>query len=609
MKTSSFGAWFATFAAGALLWVAAPAPANAQSTGGFALNPLDAPPAGDAFFGVASAGAPGHLTPRAYVMFDYLGSPIHLSQSSNDVVSAQAYLRADVSISLWERVLVSAHLPLAIIQSEEDPGLMGFSFTPLDAPAVGDMRLGARARIWGEDGGPFQIAAGASLVLPTGDPAQYTGDGAVGGGPALSLGGQMGRGFGFLWSAAASLRFNGSDNPNLFNAGLGAGLLLLDRKLQIGPELLASIPFGGTRILSATPTTPVDASAIIELTAGAKLRILDGLTIGFAGGPGLTSSVGTPAFRLMGFVGWTPLPSPKSETAPVKEALQDKDNDGIADNLDACPDVKGEPSPDPSKDGCPPADRDGDSILDAEDACPQFKGPRNLDVTKNGCPDDTDGDGIHDGLDACVNVSGIANNNPKKNGCPLDSDDDGIADTSDACPSEAGSASSDPKYNGCVADPDGDGIQFGADACPKEKGSADPDPKQNGCPKFVRVTKDEIVTSKPIEFVTYGKNRFETVSPISDDVLKEVRDAIEQNPNIEQVEVQGHTDDSGNEQFNLNLSQKRADTVRDWLIAAGVPAQKLVAKGYGFEKPLADNRIRTGRQKNRRVQFIIIKQK
>jgi outer membrane protein OmpA-like peptidoglycan-associated protein len=123
------------------------------------------------------------------------------------------------------------------------------------------------------------------------------------------------------------------------------------------------------------------------------------------------------------------------------------------------------------------------------------------------------------------------------------------------------------------------------------------------------VTSDEIVTSKPVQFQVYGKSRTQTVDPISDDLLYEVRDAIQQNPNIELVEVQGHTDDGGTAEFNMQLSQDRADAVRQWLIDAGVPQDKLVAKGYGFERPLSDNRVKTGRQKNRRVQFMIIKRR
>jgi outer membrane protein OmpA-like peptidoglycan-associated protein len=234
---------------------------------------------------------------------------------------------------------------------------------------------------------------------------------------------------------------------------------------------------------------------------------------------------------------------------------------------------------------------------------------RSAEVTKNGCPEDTDGDGLHDGVDACKTVVGAPSDDASKNGCPPDRDDDGIVDASDACPKVKGVQHPDPRNNGCPDDPDGDGIKFSADACPNEKGAPDPDPKQNGCPKFVRVTQDEIVTSKPIQFVSNGKTRRETVDPISDDVLFEVRDVLQQNPDIELIEVQGHTDDDGNEEYNLALSQQRADAVRTWLIQAGVPESKVTAKGYGFERPLADNRIKTGRQKNRRVQFVIVQRK
>src|SRR5262249_16272159 len=119
----------------------------------------------------------------------------------------------------------------------------------------------------------------------------------------------------------------------------------------------------------------------------------------------------------------------------------------------------------------------------------------------------------------------------------------------------------------------------------------------------------EISTSTPIEFQVYGKTRFETITPISEEVLKEIKNALDQHPEILKLEVQGHTDDSGTEEFNQRLSQERADGVRQWLIDAGVPASKLVAKGYGFSKPRGDNRIRTGRTVNRRVQFVIVERR
>jgi outer membrane protein OmpA-like peptidoglycan-associated protein len=98
--------------------------------------------------------------------------------------------------------------------------------------------------------------------------------------------------------------------------------------------------------------------------------------------------------------------------------------------------------------GCPP-DKDEDGITDDKDACPTIKGAPHEDPKKNGCPPDKDEDGIPDGEDACVDVKGVANPDPKKNGCPSDRDEDGIVDVEDACPEEPGVKQADPKKNGC----------------------------------------------------------------------------------------------------------------------------------------------------------------
>jgi outer membrane protein OmpA-like peptidoglycan-associated protein len=264
---------------------------------------------------------------------------------------------------------------------------------------------------------------------------------------------------------------------------------------------------------------------------------------------------------------------------------------------------------DPTKDGCPIADKDKDGIPDVDDACPAEAGPKSTDPTKNGCPIDTDGDGVPDTADACPKVAGVKSADPKKNGCPPDKDGDGVPDALDACPDVAGVKSADPKLNGCPDDPDGDGIKGAADACPLEKGPPDPDPAQNGCPKYVRVHGDEILFSAQIQFRPNGFRKSETVAPVSEELMKEIRDVIIKHPEISKLEVQGHTDDNGGEEYNLKLSQERADAVRSWLIAAGIPAEKLVAKGYGFWKPVADNRVNAGRVRNRRVQFVILEKK
>ncbi|AUX22730.1 porin [Sorangium cellulosum] len=585
-----------------------------QTTGGFSLDRFEPAPAGDAFFGVPSPAAPGHLAPRVHAMLDYAHRPIHSSGDSPiDLVSSQALLRLGASLALWDRLLLSLDAPLAVAQGGDDPGIPGVAFTELTAPELGDLRFGARLRVLGRDAGPLQLGIGGYLFAPTGTPAQYTGDEEPRGAFHASLGGRLGTArssLGFLWSASGGVELGGGPNrPQQLTFGAAAGALLGGDLLQLGAEAYGAAPLGGDLLLSSTPVQREEAGLNAELLLGAKLRVLGGLTFGAAVGPGLTNAIGTPSVRAVGMIGWAPLPQPDSAERAPAVAAGDKDDDGIDDALDACPDVKGDPSPDPAMDGCPPADRDGDTVRDIDDACPTTPGARSADVTRSGCPDDRDGDGFHDGIDACLDVPGSSSDDPRKVGCPADADDDGIVDASDACPKVKGTASRDPKQNGCPDDPDGDGVRGAADACPNERGRPDPDPAQNGCPRFVRVHADEITTSKPVQFIVYGKTRAQTVAPISDDLLREVRDAIQQNPDIELVEVQGHTDDSGSEEYNLRLSQERAEAVLSWLVAAGVPREKLVARGYGFERPLGDNRVKTGRQKNRRVQFMIIKRK
>ncbi|XXT18664.1 OmpA family protein [Sorangium sp. So ce429] len=601
---------FIAVAASIALTLAPSGAALAQSAGGFALNRFEPAPAGDIFFGVPSPAAPGHLAPRVALVFEDAVRPLRLANTDIAIVSHQALLRLDASLSLWDRLLLSVDAPLAVLQAGERPALHDVQLPELDAPQLGDLRFGARVRLFGEDASPLQVGVDAYLFAPTGSPEQYTGDGTTRAAFHASAGGRLGTSTGLLWSASSGVTLGSDTSPSRVAFGAGAAALLVDDHLQIGPEIYGSAPLSRTVVLAGTPPRDDVARVHLEILLGAKLRVLDGLTFGAAAGPGLLDAIGTPQLRVVGLVGWTPLPGPPSEAeTDTPQPAGDKDDDGILDNTDACPDVKGEPSADPSRDGCPPSDRDGDSVVDAEDACPAVKGAQNADPVKNGCPPDADNDGVADASDACPASPGDKHDDPRRNGCPPDLDGDGILDANDACPRAKGPGSAEPKQNGCPEDADGDGITGVADACPLEHGPKSDDPSRNGCPKFVRVTNEEIITSVPVQFVLYGKTRTQTVSPVSDELLYEVRDVLAQHPEIELIEVQGHTDDSGTPEFNQTLSEERARAVVEWLVAAGVPKEKLVAKGYSYRRPVADNREKTGRQENRRVQFFIVRRK
>lgn len=611
-------------ALGVGLAMAASRPASGQvSVGGIALNQLEPAPAGDPFFGVPSPSIGGHLEPRVGLLFDYSDRPLRLVLGSTEtaVVASQAFLRLGASLALWDRILLDLHAPLAVAQSGDDPMLPGVSFNPPSSVEFGDLRIGLRGRLVGDDASPFQASLGAYFFAPTSAANSYVGDDAVRFAPHAILGGKIGSGTAFVWSANAGMVVRASDNPHSVTFGGGAAVLFLDEALSLGGEAYGAFALGQSTLLDGTGLNVTEATRTnFEVLGSVRVRFLRGLVIGAGAGPGIVAGLGTPTFRVTALLGWMP-PASSAPAETEGAAAGDRDDDGFRDDVDACPDEKGELQGDPKKDGCPPPDRDFDSILDIEDACPTEAGSKNTDATKNGCPDDSDGDAISDTKDACPRVKGSPNADARLNGCPQDGDGDGVLDDTDACPGERGAKSADPKRNGCPLDSDGDAIADAVDACPNQKGERSADARRNGCPVPGRPAASRpdpgagVATSPEsgsglnasIEFNLYGKYRTQTAEPVTDEQLRSIKDAIMGDPSIDMVEVQGHTDDSGDASFNANLALERAQEVRRWLIGVGVPASKLVAKGYGDRVPVGDNRIFDGRQKNRRVDFKVIK--
>jgi OmpA-OmpF porin, OOP family len=376
--------------------------------------------------------------------------------------------------------------------------------------------------------------------------------------------------------------------------GAAAGLLLLDETLQLGPEL-----YGATAIAGDEPLARANTN--VELLLGGRYRFLDDFQVGLAAGPGLTQGVGTPAFRGVFMLSYSP-PAEREEPLPPIPVDGDRDGDSISDSQDACPDVAGVPSADPSQHGCPPpGDRDGDGILDPQDACLDVPGVQSPNPAKNGCPADSDEDGILDLDDACPTVPGVPSDDPKKHGCPSDRDGDTIFDAEDACPDRPGVRSDDPAKNGCPVDTDGDGIMNDVDACPLEAGPANEDPAKNGCPTLVRVTQDKI------EILQQPRFAFDraAVLPESAELLRQVAQVLREHPEITKVRIEGHTDDRGPDAYNKRLSEQRANAVRDWLVKEGITSDRLVAVGHGEERPLVTNDSEDNRAKNRRVEFHI----
>ena len=261
---------------------------------------------------------------------------------------------------------------------------------------------------------------------------------------------------------------------------------------------------------------------------------------------------------------------------------KDTDGDGIYDKEDECPEVAGLEI----YNGCP--DSDGDGIEDRVDECPNEAGLAQY----NGCPD-TDGDGIADPRDECPTVAGLA----AMNGCP-DADGDGITDAEDECPNEAGPR----ENNGCPwQDQDNDGVLDKDDECIDVFGIA----ANNGCPEpTVEVIEELNEYSRTILF---DLNKA-TVRDESQETLQAIADIMMEYPTTV-FHIGGHTDSTGSETYNEKLSEDRAESVREFLIGAGIPASRLTAEGYGEARPIASNQTSVGRQENRRVEISLDKER
>jgi outer membrane protein OmpA-like peptidoglycan-associated protein len=119
----------------------------------------------------------------------------------------------------------------------------------------------------------------------------------------------------------------------------------------------------------------------------------------------------------------------------------------------------------------------------------------------------------------------------------------------------------------------------------------------------VVVKKKEITLRRQVSFATGS----DEILPNSEPILLEVADALLRNPDLELVEIQGHTDNDGNRELNMRLSQQRAESVQRWLIQHGVEPTRLLAKGYGSTRPIVPNITQQNRARNRRVQFRIVR--
>lgn len=270
---------------------------------------------------------------------------------------------------------------------------------------------------------------------------------------------------------------------------------------------------------------------------------------------------------------------------------KDSDGDGVLDPEDECPEEPGTKE----NNGCPeeeeeeeePIDTDKDGTLDPNDACPEEPGP----ADNEGCPyGDRDKDGIRDEIDDCPDVYGMAQNK----GCPKDdADGDGIIDTADRCPNLKGHI----QNQGCpLGDTDGDGILDEVDKCPNTPGSIG----REGCPTASKEEREILELVIKNLYFDLDKDR---IRPEAYPYLDRLAEVMVKRPELK-VAMRGHADERGSEEYNLDLSKRRAEAAMFYLMNRGVNRNQMETEYYGERVPVSTSKRNYQLDRRVEMQFI-----
>lgn len=291
--------------------------------------------------------------------------------------------------------------------------------------------------------------------------------------------------------------------------------------------------------------------------------------------------------------------------------VMDRDHDGIVDDKDQCPDEPETVNGYKDEDGCPedPNDWDGDGILNDKDQCPKEPETVNGYKDEDGCPEDPndwDGDGILNDKDQCPKLAETVNSYKDEDGCPEDPNDwdgDGILNEKDKCPKDPETFNNFEDADGCPDqvpnDSDGDGVTDDKDKCPGEKEIYNNYKDDDGCPDHEL---DEF--SGRIEGIQFEVNQA-TIKKESYPKLNKAAEVLGKYPILNFV-IEGHTDITGSKEYNMILSEKRAQSVYEYLRYRGISPERMATEAYGPTKPIADNKTSQGKTKNRRIEFRIL---
>ncbi len=585
-------------------------------------------PALDVYGGIVTSGSQTLPSGRFVVGLwaDYADSPLVLMQGDQRVGELQkAVLGANLGAAVGILDALQAFLLLPATPYQDAPSTDLVGIDPSRA-ALNDMALGLRLRILNRMDRRTGLAFEPRLWLPTGSPEAYTG-GQFSVGANLIADVLLGK----VWLGAnVGYRYRPTpltlgtltvDDELVYRAGIG---------VPAGQWYLTADLFGVTGVAAAESQGVSDAP--LEAMVGLSRSLGETLTLTLAAAAGLVAGYGSPDYRVLAGIAWGASRTNDRDrdgivdtkdlcpTAPEdRDGFQDhdgcpdsdNDQDGIEDGSDRCPDMPEDRDGFEDDDGCLDADNDRDQLPDEQDACPND--PEDIDGFEDadGCPDpDNDGDGIADVDDTCPFEAEDLDGWEDEDGCPdLDNDGDGIADADDRCPDDQEDPDGFDDEDGCPEmDNDGDGILDTVDRCPDEPETMNGVEDEDGCPEEgapvaeVVVQEDKLVLPDRIYF------EFDqaVIRPESYPTLQQAIKFLRQHPNL-RIRIEGHTDSKGAADYNLRLSQARADAVKQYLVEVGrLDPSRFETQGFGETRPVATNATERGRALNRRIEWTIL---
>jgi OOP family OmpA-OmpF porin len=579
------------------------------------------------------------VTPHLQIGFgldaNYQHEPLLFKDSEtgekSEAVSYQVTLDFLWALGIFDILQIGVALPVVVAQDGDGLAIIQEGET-LSTTAIRDLRIQLKGRILGGGKGGikskgFGLAIALGMSVPTGDDENFAGDANVtADAPVIIFDWRndlvrVALNVGLRWRETSAVGVDFRLGHQLLY-GLGLAVTPLKQRLLVIGEFEGM--FGFEKLDDTLDRVPMEA----RLGFGVAVDKKKDLSIVVGGGMGFGNAPTVPVFRVIASIRYAP-------------QNRDQDGDGILDKDDKCMTEKEDKDGFEDDDGCPDGDNDGDGVADDADQCPDSMEDQDGVEDDDGCPDgDNDGDGLEDAVDDCPEEAEDKDGFEDENGCPdADNDKDGVADSADKCPDQAEDMDGITDEDGCPdGDNDGDGIEDGKDTCPDaaedkdgfedEDGCPDTDNDKDGVPDASDTCPNEAETlngvtdddgcpdkGKSLVFVEEGqlkitqkinfkKNSAEIKGFTSFKILDVVASILKMNPDIK-IEIQGHTDNTGTREHNLELSQKRAESVMAYLVEKGVAADRLEAKGYGPDVPIADNATKEGKDANRRVEFKI----